>query len=793
VSIAPPTLRSILRALYGPCDGLINFRALGPGYASSCFYALADTQGIAAFLGMHVSEHDCYMGMATRVDDSSGDASNLLHLNALFADLDFIMSSERETRARLDGFLYPPSVVWHSGGGLQPVWVMAEPFDMRNSEEASTAGSLLRRLAAYLNADPASAEGARVLRVPQTFNRKPAYGTPPRVTVECYDPQRVYQPSDFDAMLPAELAVNIPHGKFTVPDIAGPSERNATLFKLGRSLKANKVSPGAIIEALRATNAAHCVPPHSDQEVSRVFDSVMRRRDRPRVAASVGVHTAEPEPVPPAPDVSPTTGTPADAPPAPDAAPSADASTPPPAGSGPALDDAAALAALLDDTVRYVRRFVFMTDHQAAATALWTAHTHTYQAAEATPYLHVTAATKRAGKTLLLEVLEPVVARPWLTSRTSAAALPRKIDAQQPTLLLDESDQALSENSDYSKALTGVLNSGYRKSGMTSLCIGEGANLKVVDLKTFCPKAIAGIGKLPDTVADRSIQIKLRRRTREERVERARARVVHGAGLPLQRRWQSWAPAATRALLGAAPALPEGIDDRAQDVWEALLAIAERASGDWPSRAHSAAVALSGSKHDDDYATLLLSDVRDVMDAAVVKDERGPAFDVVVSTALLKKLNRLKEQPWPTWSKGHEMTPHALARLLASFDVLSSQHWVAGRKVRGYRRVTFDDLFPRYLPVKASTRENSNNDGGESTNSDRYEPESPTASPSGENPMDAGNSPVSSVWNPLRAPTAQPHAFHAEPPTKGGRNGQPVTDHPSDHDHQEPHHTNEGE
>jgi len=153
----------------------------------------------------------------------------------------------------------------------------------------------------------------------------------------------------------------------------------------------------------------------------------------------------------------------------------------------------------------------------------------------------------------------------------------------------------------------------------------------------------------------------------------------------------------------------------------------------------------------------------------------------------------LKEQPWPTWSKGHEMTPHALARLLASFDVLSSQHWVAGRKVRGYRRVTFDDLFPRYLPVKASTRENSNNDGGESTNSDRYEPESPTASPSGENPMDAGNSPVSSVWNPLRAPTAQPHAFHAEPPTKGGRNGQPVTDHPSDHDHQEPHHTNEGE
>ena len=72
--------------------------------------------------------------------------------------------------------------------------------------------------------------------------------------------------------------------------------------------------------------------------------------------------------------------------------------------------------------------------------ALWVAHTHAIDAAECTPYLHATSATKRAGKTRLLEAVEPLVARPWFTGRTSAAALVRKIDDTSPTLLFDEAD-----------------------------------------------------------------------------------------------------------------------------------------------------------------------------------------------------------------------------------------------------------------------------------------------------------------------------------------------------------------
>jgi len=106
----------------------------------------------------------------------------------------------------------------------------------------------------------------------------------------------------------------------------------------------------------------------------------------------------------------------------------------------------APLSAMLDETMRLVRRFVVTTADQASAIALWVALTYVFEAFECAPYLSISSATKRSGKTRLLELLETVVHRPWLTGRTSAAALVRKVDADQPTLLLDESDAAFRGN-----------------------------------------------------------------------------------------------------------------------------------------------------------------------------------------------------------------------------------------------------------------------------------------------------------------------------------------------------------
>ena len=106
------------------------------------------------------------------------------------------------------------------------------------------------------------------------------------------------------------------------------------------------------------------------------------------------------------------------------------------------------LSELLADVESYIRRYVVLTEHQSVTVTLWVAHTHVMSAFDCTPYLQVTSATKQAGKTRLLETIELLVARPWLTGRTSAAALVRKVDQDCPTLLLDESDAAFKGEKD---------------------------------------------------------------------------------------------------------------------------------------------------------------------------------------------------------------------------------------------------------------------------------------------------------------------------------------------------------
>src|SRR4051794_27277130 len=61
---------------------------------------------------------------------------------------------------------------------------------------------------------------------------------------------------------------------------------------------------------------------------------------------------------------------------------------------------------VLDTLAWFVRRFVVMSPAQADAVALWVVHTHCFAAAEQTPYLAISSAEKRSGKTRLLEVLE---------------------------------------------------------------------------------------------------------------------------------------------------------------------------------------------------------------------------------------------------------------------------------------------------------------------------------------------------------------------------------------------------
>jgi len=373
-------------------------------------------------------------------------------------------------------------------------------------------------------------------------------------------------------------------------------------------------------------------------------------------------------------------------------------------------------ADLLDNLLIELHRYLAIDNQAAVAVALWTTHTWVFESFDVSPYLAVTSPEKRSGKTRLLDVLDLLVAKPWRVVTPSEAVVYRKVAADAPTLLLDETDAIFGPqaNSVY-EGLRALLNAGNRRGTTIPRCVGEGANLQVQNFEVFCPKALAGIGRLPDTVADRSIPIRMARRRRSDHIERFRYRPAHAATDALRQYLAEWADEVRQlADLGnARPELPDELDDRAQDSWEPLLALADLAGGLWPGWARKAAVALSTGRDEEDEQSLgvhLLADVRTVFDHA--------GLTRLPTTTLLDDLVALDESPWGDMH-GKPITPHRLRRLLHPYCIKPIQWHDAESRGRGYVRSAFEDAWARYLPFKAGEvgqvpicRENVENQSG---------------------------------------------------------------------------------
>jgi hypothetical protein len=357
------------------------------------------------------------------------------------------------------------------------------------------------------------------------------------------------------------------------------------------------------------------------------------------------------------------------------------------------------LAQLLDDIQAALKRWLVVGDSQFITLALYVVHTHAFELSGDdavgqypyhSPYLRITSAVKRCGKTRMLEALSFLVGRPWLCSLTTTAALVRRIQNDQPTLLLDETDRAFGGDKDYQAKLTGILNAGYTRRGSVWMCEGQGSNQQAKEWRVFCPKVFSGIGDqhLPDTLIDRSIPIAMKRKV-NERVEKFHELEAMRQLRPITQRCEDLAPQLISTLKDARPTPAPDLNDRAEDIWTPLLAIADLAGDRWPELARQAATELSGEANhpDADISVLLLRDINALWPA----DE-----PFLPSQDLLRQLNELEEELWPTWSRGNPMTPHALARLLQEFQIKSKSNG----HVRGYQRDDFQDAFTRHNILK---------------------------------------------------------------------------------------------
>ena len=341
---------------------------------------------------------------------------------------------------------------------------------------------------------------------------------------------------------------------------------------------------------------------------------------------------------------------------------------------------------LIYDLMVFIRRFVVLTPEQLLISALWILHTHTVEAVEETPYLSVTSPERRCGKTRYLEIMELFVARPWLCALPSEASIYRRINKEHSTLLLDEVDTIYGrQTKDKYEGLRALLDAGSRRGVTITRAIGVTNKLETFDV--FGPKILAGIGALPDTVADRSIPIRLKRRKRTEEVARFRRRQVGPEFTALRDQVVAWGAENVEQLAGVALEMPDALNDRAADACECLVAVADLCGVGAEARA--ALVTLFRGERQDDMESLRTKLLRDLR---VVFGERR----AMATEGILPALWAINESPWGSWY-GRVFEARDLAAFMEHFGVSSKTVRVGGRPVKGYHVNQLADVWERYL------------------------------------------------------------------------------------------------
>lgn len=333
------------------------------------------------------------------------------------------------------------------------------------------------------------------------------------------------------------------------------------------------------------------------------------------------------------------------------------------------------------------------------AITLWVAMTHASAAFDFAPRLVVKSVEKRSGKTRVLEVIDGMSHDPIRLVNASISYLFRRVELagdRPPTLLLDEADTLFGSprQAERNEDLRGLLNSGFQRGTLYGRV--EGQTLKPREYRTFAMAALAGIGDLPDTIEDRAVVVRIKRRGPGEYAKPFRSR-DGGRRLDLIRsELAAWLSDAIDDLAALRPELP--VVDRAADVWEPLSAIAAHAGGEWPRRAWEAAKTMTSAQYDSaiesSFSAQLLNDVR-----LVFRQLGEPK--ALPTAVIIERLGSLDEAPWKTLN-GSGLDPRVLSRRLAPYGVRPVSVRIGTEVVRGYRHSDLKDAWDRYLEPETS-------------------------------------------------------------------------------------------
>lgn len=361
------------------------------------------------------------------------------------------------------------------------------------------------------------------------------------------------------------------------------------------------------------------------------------------------------------------------------------------AGDGVAFIDG---AELLDECLTFIERFVVLPSEAAGvAMVVWAAHTHLIEAFDTTPRMAFLSAEPSSGKTRAMEIMSLLCRLALETSNATPASIMRAVEdpAGRPSFFIDEIDTVYGKNGKGDEDLRGLINAGHRRDKGFLRCVtGEDGNYRPQRFEVFAAVAMAGIGNLPDTILTRSVNIKMRKRARHEKVESFRHRDNGPEGAHLQVRLAEWANQVVEAAKKLRPHLPEAICDRNADVWEPLIVVGDLAGGDWPEQTRNAALGFVAEGKSAEGMSLGVQLLRDIH-TCVEENQR------IASATLVERLTALETGPWANIS-GKPIDPVKLAALLRPYGIEPGTIRLPNETPKGYKRTDFVDAWNRYLP-----------------------------------------------------------------------------------------------
>ena len=341
---------------------------------------------------------------------------------------------------------------------------------------------------------------------------------------------------------------------------------------------------------------------------------------------------------------------------------------------------------VLNEVLAQLQAHVIAPVETLHTASLWVCMTWLSDVATVLPVALITAPEKNCGKSTLLNAMAKMSKSALITSNMTSAVLFRLIDKHAPSLFIDEVDTFLRDNLE----LGGILNSGHTKD-LAYVMRCEGDNFEPVRFSTWCPKALSGISasNISGTLSSRSIILNMRRKQAGESAQNIR-RTAPEIFTDIKRKLARWADDNAGAFSQLHPVI-EGLNNREQDNYEPLLAIAMLAGGEWVQHLERACnVSRQNNEESKSIGVELLEACKQIFEINHV--------DKIRSTTLLEHLLKDDEAIFATYNRGKPMTIRQMAKRLGDYKIQPKLlRFGYENPARGYTLESFEDAFKTYL------------------------------------------------------------------------------------------------